>query len=764
MMEICYRKIFQKEAGKTKKQIVHFFIKNSFIMKFSQFSLLIFLLSSIQINAQEYGSEIKDADGNTYQTIKINDLYWTASNLHTTKGYKPDGTLVEINQLTIGNPDISTPGMYWHENNPDSKNSSIYGPVYNWKAISNGGTCNICPKGWRIPTLDEWQKVIRKWYGVDGVPSGAPGLVYAAKQLRAQGADHWPANNAGTATNSTGFSALPGGWIWNTRLSFSYLGKRSAWWAPNGNTPNFLKIADGENGAWLGLASYYDNLYVRCVRAASEVESENNFLEGVSAESKEQINTFFETYGGRDAFTEHYRDAIQAFINTEDQVKAGNYVQAKAILDQFWKKYPAGTQVWGERFLSSTPHSTFAGGPVAYNALRMITDVVNYHLNKSTNTVTPHTLNMKVVLVGKAKGVMPRNVTEMAQNQGVQMENELDIRLKAENNKVIKRLLSTFTRYVTAMTDGKLLVDVQVIDLPQLTIDAEVRKVGEGTKGHQARIKNSNLRPVWDVLSKEVKDDTDLWWIMYPSFTPGVGSKNQAVAKIENFADYGFITGGITVGPKGSPTMMCDDLFMIEKQPFLSANGGMFTDVEQRCYAPQWFQHEFYHHLYGLFPSFPQEPRGFEPTGHDWQTRSFWPQDFVGINEADFYQESLHKRIKQETARPLHVRLRKRVESMPNSVLNQLTVQDVLGDYQAERPTNDHHYFTIVEENGGYRWKNRAGLDMEVEIRPQDGELRLVLYNQLWKIILSKDYETEQYTPKVIGIRPTDGGALILKK
>ena len=169
-----------------------------------------------------------------------------------------DGT--KLQELNIGTPSNS-PGMYWHSNTKESPNSLKYGPLYNWATVKD---CNVCPTGWHIPSQDEWNTVLRFWYGKNGVNPGAEGLTYAAYQLREEGDVYWSNNQK--ATNSTGFSARPGGWLWNGK--FYYLGSRTAWWAPRNNntTPIMTKIASGNDGIWTAVASKNDIMYIRCVK------------------------------------------------------------------------------------------------------------------------------------------------------------------------------------------------------------------------------------------------------------------------------------------------------------------------------------------------------------------------------------------------------------------------------------------------------------------------------------------------------------------
>ncbi|MEM0993016.1 MAG: FISUMP domain-containing protein [Bacteroidota bacterium] len=202
---------------------------------------------------------VRDIDGNVYRTVQVDSLIWMAENLRTTRCNDASA----IKQLPLGESDLGSVGMYWHENDPRSERSIAYGPVYNWTAVS---ACNVCPAGWWAATDSEWDRLIRRWH--HQFESGADGLTYAAYQLREQGNEYWGGNS--DATNSTGFSARPGGWLFYQDAGFMWLEKRTAWWnIGDQKDPLFTKIADGPNGTWIGNASPYENFYVRCVKRAN---------------------------------------------------------------------------------------------------------------------------------------------------------------------------------------------------------------------------------------------------------------------------------------------------------------------------------------------------------------------------------------------------------------------------------------------------------------------------------------------------------------
>lgn len=110
-------------------------------------------------------------DNQVYKTVQLENQTWFAENLN----YK-------------------TSSDSWDYNNLES-NGNIYGRLYLWETA-----CNICPRGWRLPFDDEWGLLI----------SGLGGINIAGGKLKEIEHTHWFNPNEG-ATNSTGFTALPGG-------------------------------------------------------------------------------------------------------------------------------------------------------------------------------------------------------------------------------------------------------------------------------------------------------------------------------------------------------------------------------------------------------------------------------------------------------------------------------------------------------------------------------------------------------------------------
>ena len=160
---------------------------------------------------------LTDIENNIYQTIKIGTQVWMKENLKV-KRYR-NGDFIPSSPgifSSLGNTNGAC-GVY----NNNTANASIYGNLYNWYAVAD--TRGLCPTGWHIPDKSEWE-VLRTYLG--GSTTGAGGAMKTIGTLQA-GNGFWEQPNYG-ATNSSGFSALPGGSAKNT--GFELLGIRGYWW------------------------------------------------------------------------------------------------------------------------------------------------------------------------------------------------------------------------------------------------------------------------------------------------------------------------------------------------------------------------------------------------------------------------------------------------------------------------------------------------------------------------------------------------------
>jgi len=139
---------------------------------------------------------VKDIDGNVYHVKKIGKQYWTVENLKTTR--LNDGTAIP--NVTDGSTwsKMNSMAYCWYNNDPVT--NFDYGLLYNWFAVD---TKKLAPKGWHVPTLADWYQMIDLFGGI----------YFAGSKLKETGTKHWKAPND-LATNSSGFTGLPGGTIY----------------------------------------------------------------------------------------------------------------------------------------------------------------------------------------------------------------------------------------------------------------------------------------------------------------------------------------------------------------------------------------------------------------------------------------------------------------------------------------------------------------------------------------------------------------------
>jgi len=156
-----------------------------------------------------YGS-LTDIDGNVYKTIIIGTQTWMAENLKTTK-YN-DGTI--ISKVLVNTWDAFKTGAYCWLNDDAITYKDTYGALYNWYAVNNG---KLAPKGWHVPIASEWSTLISYLGGVN----------VAGDKMKETGTTHWLSPNI-NATNSSGFSGVPGGYLYESFYSTGYY---AAWWS-----------------------------------------------------------------------------------------------------------------------------------------------------------------------------------------------------------------------------------------------------------------------------------------------------------------------------------------------------------------------------------------------------------------------------------------------------------------------------------------------------------------------------------------------------
>ncbi len=175
---------------------------------------------------------ITDIDGNIYPIITICNQVWVQKNLNVSR-YR-NGDLIPKVTDNLQWATLTTGAWCWY-NNDSTTYASVYGKLYNWYAVNDAR--GLVPPGWHIPSESDWKKLEKC---VD--PSAdttcpvftcVPSLT-GGGSLKESGISHWQNPNTG-ATNSTGFTGLPGGYRYQSGI-FDFVGQTGYWWSSGAYT------------------------------------------------------------------------------------------------------------------------------------------------------------------------------------------------------------------------------------------------------------------------------------------------------------------------------------------------------------------------------------------------------------------------------------------------------------------------------------------------------------------------------------------------
>lgn len=203
---------------------------------------------------------ITDTDGNIYTSITLGTQTWMVENLRTTK--LSNGTPIPLVSDAAGWSALTTPGYCWYGNN-ETANKAAYGALYNWQAA-----VNACPTGWHLPSDEEW-KTLEQSLGMNNTDANATGWRYSAlvgSQLKESGALHWKIS-AG-ATNSSGFTALPGG-DRDSDVGFVDLGNYGFYWSSSADVSSrawYRRLNDDNGGVHRASSQQVTGYSVRCIK------------------------------------------------------------------------------------------------------------------------------------------------------------------------------------------------------------------------------------------------------------------------------------------------------------------------------------------------------------------------------------------------------------------------------------------------------------------------------------------------------------------
>ena len=191
-------------------------------------------------------------DGQMYQTVQIGDQIWMAENLNYGEPVKD-----------CEQSDNDIPEKTFYHNDPEL--NPAFGALYTWNEAmgwtKKEGAQGLCPPGWHVPTLAEWEK-LGSVLGVDS----------SGQKLKASKNDSipWDGNNV------SGFTAIPSGVGYG-----KYFGRKGHWavyWTSTESDRGFAWFAQLD-GYWypqppkyikLFLGDYYIKENAFCIRCIQD--------------------------------------------------------------------------------------------------------------------------------------------------------------------------------------------------------------------------------------------------------------------------------------------------------------------------------------------------------------------------------------------------------------------------------------------------------------------------------------------------------------
>lgn len=160
-----------------------------------------FAVKGNEVKSCEEESITDPRDGEKYKIVKIGTQTWFAENL------RYSGSIPNVTGATTQQP-------AWAYYDNIAGYHATHGKLYNWYAVNTG---TLCPPGWHIPTIAEWNILISYLGG---------GTVAGAKMKNTTG---WAGD--GNGDNSSGFTGLPSGRRRGSDGKFEAMRTNGYWWS-----------------------------------------------------------------------------------------------------------------------------------------------------------------------------------------------------------------------------------------------------------------------------------------------------------------------------------------------------------------------------------------------------------------------------------------------------------------------------------------------------------------------------------------------------
>lgn len=186
-----------------------------------------------------------------FPTVDICDQVWMGRNLSVST-YSNGDIIPQVTDPTVWSG-LAIGAWCWYNN--DSATYSKYGKLYNGYAVHDAR--GLAPIGWHIPV------------SINDLISCLGGLYeIAGGKMKETGTTHWLTPNTG-ATNSSGFTGLPGGYRNPLNGQFMHLGNFGDWWIKYENPMYggfYYNLSSETSSIATGAIELQAGFSVRCVK------------------------------------------------------------------------------------------------------------------------------------------------------------------------------------------------------------------------------------------------------------------------------------------------------------------------------------------------------------------------------------------------------------------------------------------------------------------------------------------------------------------
>jgi uncharacterized protein (TIGR02145 family) len=207
-----------------------------------------------------FSSKLADIEGNLYNVVTIGTQVWMAENLRTAT-LNENTSIPNITNNTTWST-LSTMAYSWYNN--DIANKPVYGALYNWFTVNTG---NLCPTGWHVPSESEFS-TLEAYLGMSTADIASSWAWRGTDEgTRLKSTTGWGAGLNGT--NTTGFTALPGGYRYAVDGTFNNYADLAYWWSStemDATTAWYRRMDGNQTGIYKAAVFKIGGKFVRCVK------------------------------------------------------------------------------------------------------------------------------------------------------------------------------------------------------------------------------------------------------------------------------------------------------------------------------------------------------------------------------------------------------------------------------------------------------------------------------------------------------------------